>query len=167
NCRLANCHKRRYTFRKVHIEPRAKTDHAEALARTYRLAGADETHDATGNKAGNLHNGNARARDRDDERIALVVDTGFVHVRIKELPRLVEDFLDFSSDRAPVYVAIENAHEYRNSRQGFFAKAEFTRRCRARHLAYATICRRHYQTVAYRCDARWVSEKISAPDGGK
>src|SRR6185312_4458247 len=74
NCRLANCHKRRYTFRKVHIEPRAKTDHAEALARTYRLAGADETHDATGNKAGNLHNGNARARDRDDERIALVVD---------------------------------------------------------------------------------------------
>src|SRR6185437_12727907 len=131
------------------------------------LTHAHEADDPTSNEARDLHHRNAAAGYRNHQCIAFVVDAGLVQVGIEELAGLVHDFFDLSGDRAPIHVTIENAHEYRNSRQRLFAKAEFARRRCARHLAHAAVCRRHHQTVAHRRDARWVAEKIGTPDGGK
>src|SRR5262249_256564 len=154
-------------LRKIDIDPGTEADHAKALSRSDWLAHTHEADDPPSNEARDLHHRDPRPRYRNHQRIALVIDTGLVQVGVEELAGLVHDFFDFSGDRAPVHVAIENAHEYRNSRQWLFAKPEFARRRRAGYLAHTAIRRRHHETIAYWCYAGRVAEKIGAPDSGK
>ena len=51
----------------IDVEPRTKTDHAEALTGAYGVAAAYEADNPPGNKTGDLHYRDARAGGRNNQ----------------------------------------------------------------------------------------------------
>src|SRR6185503_5059063 len=151
--------------RKVHIDPGAKTDHADALAGADCVTLAHERNDATRHQTGNLdHDERHAGRGPDDEGVTLVRFACLVEIGADEGAGRVDHALDASADRTAIHVAIEYAHENGDADERPLAEFKLLRWCRTGDTADTAVRRRHYDTFARRRHPRRIAEEIDAPE---
>src|SRR6266403_3201852 len=146
-------------FGQVDVEPRPEADQPETLSCGDRLTFADERYDPPRHEACDLDHADASIRRRDDKRIALVVLARLVKLGVDKGARPICDPVDPSRRRTAVHMAVEHAHEYRDTRQRTVAETEFGRRQYLRHHRDASVGRCHDDALAHRRHPHRIAEK--------
>ena len=85
--------------RQVNIDARTETDEPDPFARGERIARRSETYDPSRHQSGDLNNSHRAVLAFDDQSIAFVFLACLVEIRIDELARRVDNFLDPAGNR--------------------------------------------------------------------
>src|ERR1700730_18093696 len=109
--------KRSHAISQIDVDPRAKPNHADALAGAEGCALAYKADNPACDEPGDLHHCDAAIGRRDDKGIALIVLARLVEVGVQEGAMMIDDALNLAGRRTAIDVAVEHAHENRDPRQ--------------------------------------------------
>src|SRR6202022_1382369 len=105
-------------------ETRSEADQPEPLACADRLPFANERYNPPRHQPGDLDHADAPVWSRDPKRVSRVFFPPPGELGIDKDARPIRDPIDPPCHRTAVHVAVEYAHEYRDTRKRLFAGAE-------------------------------------------